>query len=142
MKKKVITGVIAVLAIVSLTVTVFAAALSYPMTYLPGTTDTVTDLPDTDTGTGGEVYTVSSQIPQRQGYEFISWTLDYELLTYKVTYVVNPDKTYGVPEDSIVPNDSTKYAPNDYVTVAPQLTTTKGYAYNEKGEKVKGTWKF
>ena len=144
MKKKVITSVIAVLAIVLLTVTVFAAALSYPMTYLPGTTDTsVTNLPDTDTGTGGEAYTVSATIPQREGYEFIDWTLDYELLTYTVTYVVNPDKTYGVPEDySTAPTDPTKYVPSGYVDVADQLTTTVDYAYNEKGEKVKGTWEW
>ena len=66
----------------------------------------------------------------------------YKRPVYKVTYVVNPDKTYGTPEGSTVPTDPTRYAPNAYVKVADQLTTTKGYAFNEKGEKVLGTWTF
>ena len=59
-----------------------------------------------------------------------------------VTYVVNPDKIWGTPEGSKVPTDSNKYNPNDYVKVEDQLTTKVDYAYNEKGEKVKGTWEF
>ena len=125
----------------SIVVPAYAAVFDYPMTYLPGTTDMVTNLPADDTGTGGEAYTVSSTIPQRAGYEFIDWTLDYDV-GYKVTYVVNPDKTYRTPEGSKVPNDPKVYAPGEMVNVKDQLTTTVGYAYNEKGEKVKGAWEF
>lgn len=141
-KKAILFGiVIALVMIFSGTISAFAVK-NYPMDYKPGTTDTVTNLPAEGTGTGGEHYTVSSQIPQRAGYEFIDWTLDYDVVVYKVTYVVNPDKTYKMPEDSTVPEDKTEYAPNDYVTVAAQLTTTKDYAYNENNEKVLGTWTF
>ncbi len=141
MKKKATLCGLAIVLMLSVMVTAYAAS-EYTMTYIPGTTDTVTDLPASDTCTGGEAYTVSSQIPERQGYEFIDWTLDYGVANYKVTYVVNPDPSYGTPEGSEVPKDPTLYAPNDYVKVADQLTTTVDYAYNEKGEKVKGTWEF
>ena len=42
----------------------------------------------------------------------------------------------------MVPEDPTLYAPGEMVDVKPQLTTTVDYAYNEKGEKVTGTWEF
>ncbi len=246
MKKKAILCVIVIAMMLSGIVPAYAVS-NYTMTYLPGTTDTVTNLPAADGGIGSEAYTVSSQIPQRQGYEFICWTLDYGMaygdltvskaldgngadstkafdftvtlgdtsvsgtygdmsftngvatfslkggesktaedlpagitytvteadystdgyettktgdtgsiaegmtataaftnkrIVYRVTYVVNPDKTYGKPEGSTVPTDPTEYAPKDYVKVHDQLTTTVDYAYNEKGENVKGTWKF
>ena len=109
-------------------------------------------------------YQISADIPTRDdGYEFIGYTLTtkqektepttevvasneivfyYDKLTYKVTYVVNPDPKFNTPEGSTVPTDPTKYLPGEKVDVAAQLTTTVGYAYNEKGEKVKGTWEF
>ena len=129
MKKKAILCVIVIAMMLSGIVPAYAAVLPYTMTYLPGTADTVTNLPEPDGGMGGEAYTVSSQIPQREGYEFIDWTLDYDV-AYIVTYVVNPDKTYGTPEDSEVPKDPNRYAPGDMVHVHDQLTTTVGYAYN------------
>ena len=147
MKKKVILCVAVIALTLCLAVTTYADAehLKNQMEYLPGTTDTVTNLPVPDAlpaaDADGKIYSVSSQIPQREGYEFISWTLDYGV-EYKVVYVVNPDPTYGTPEGSGVPKDPTEYAPNDYVDVEDQLTTTVDYAYNEKGEKVKGTWEF
>ena len=141
MKKKAILFALVIAMMLSIVFPAYAAVFEYPMTYLPGTTDTVTNLPAEDTGTGGEAYTVSSTIPQRAGYEFIDWTLDYGV-GYKVTYVVNPDKKYGTPEGSTVPSDPKVYAPGEMVDVHDQLTTTVDYAYNEKGEKVKGAWEF
>ena len=50
----------------------------YDMTYLPGTTDTVTNMPANETGlTPGSdnPYTVSSTVPVREGFEFIDWAL-------------------------------------------------------------------
>ena len=139
--KAILVRSLVVLMMLSITVPAFAVS-KYTMTYYSGTTDTVTNLPDADTGTGGEAYSVSSQTPQRQGYEFIDWTLDYGVVIYKVTYVVNPDPRYGTPEGSTVPKDQKEYAPGEMVHVHDQLTTTVGYAYNEKGEKVAGTWEF
>lgn len=141
MKRKLIKCLIVAVLLLTFTVTAYTASKEYTMTYLPGTTDTVTDLQAPDAGTGGEAYTVSSQIPKRQGYEFIDWKLDYDV-AYNVTYVVNPDPTYGTPEGSTVPTDSTQYPPGNNVVVKDQLTTTVAYAYNGKGEKVKGIWTF
>ncbi len=56
--------------------------------------------------------------------------------------MVNSDPTYGMPEDSEVPTDLHLYALGEMVEVKPQLTTEVDYAYNENGEKVKGTWEF
>lgn len=142
MKKKAILCGLVIVLMLSVIVPAYAAVLSYTMTYYPGTSDTVTNLPPADEGkTGGEAYTVSSTIPQREGYEFIDWTLDYEV-AYKVTYVVNPDPKYATPEGSTVPTDPKQYAPGEMVDVAAQLTTAVEYAYNENHEKVKGTWEF
>ena len=140
MKKKLFPFLLCAVLVLSIGV-VACAAGGYTMTYYPGA-DGVTNMPGADSGTGGAAYTVSSTVPQRSGYEFIDWTLDYAGITYKVTYVVNPDPIWKTPEDSTVPTDLNSYAPNDYVHVASQLTTTVDYAYNEKGEKVKGTWEF
>ncbi|WP_192960800.1 sortase B protein-sorting domain-containing protein [Ruthenibacterium lactatiformans] len=52
----------------------------YDMTYLPGTADTVTNMPANETGlTPGadSPYTVSSTVPVREGFEFIDWTLTW-----------------------------------------------------------------
>ena len=67
------------------------------MTYLPGTTDTVTNMPANETGlTPGRdnPYTVSSTVPVREGFEFIDWTLTWgtmekpiPLTSYTVKYL-------------------------------------------------------
>ena len=52
----------------------------YDMSYLPGTADTVTNMPANETGlTPGRdnPYTVSSTVPVREGFEFIDWTLTW-----------------------------------------------------------------
>ena len=139
-KNTILCRILAVLMMLSVTVSA-SAVTDYEMEYKPGTADTVTNLPEMDSGKGGEAYTVSPQVPERKGYEFRDWTLDYGI-AYKVTYVVNPDPKFGTPEDSKVPVDPTRYAPNEMVKVHDQLTTEVGYAYNEKDEKVKGTWEF
>ena len=66
----------------------------YNMTYLPGTTDTVTNMPANETGlTPGadNPYTVSSTVPVREGFEFIDWTLTWGTMEKPITltgYVV------------------------------------------------------
>jgi len=52
----------------------------YDMSYLPGTTDTVTNMPANETGLtpgANSPYTVSSTVPVREGFEFIDWTLTW-----------------------------------------------------------------
>ena len=76
----------------------------YDMTYLPGTADTVTNMPANETGlTPGEdnPYTVSSIVPVREGFEFIDWTLTWgtmekptPLTSYTVKYL---DKASNEP---------------------------------------------
>ena len=61
----------------------------YDMTYQPGTTDTVTNMPENETGlTPGSdnPYTVSSTVPQREGYEFIDWELTWGTMEQPVDY--------------------------------------------------------
>ena len=121
----------------------------YDMTYLPGTTDTVTNMSANETGlTPGNdsPYTVSSTVPVREGFEFIDWTLTWGTMekpaTYQVTYVVNPDPTYGAPEDSVTPVDENN--PYEYmakVTVKEDLATLQPYAV-VGGEQVGGVWGF
>ena len=69
----------------------------YNMTYLPGTADTVTNMPANETGlTPGadNPYTVSSTVPVREGFEFIDWELTWgtmekpiPLTSYVVKYL-------------------------------------------------------
>ena len=140
MKKKILFLEIVVMLVTFTTICVLASS-EYKMTYYSGTRDVVINLPEQDVTTNGESYNVSSQIPQREGYEFLGWVLDYGE-GYKVTYVVNNDRTYGNPEGSSVPIDSKAYAPGDSVDVVEQLTTEVDYAFNDKGEKIVGTWEF
>lgn len=121
----------------------------YDMTYLPGTTDNVTNMSANETGlTPGNdsPYTVSSTVPVREGFEFIDWTLTWGTMekpaTYRVTYVVNPDPKYGTPEDSVTPEDENN--PYEYmaqVTVKDDLMTQQTYAV-VGGEQVGGAWGF
>lgn len=144
MKKKIliVTATITLLLALALSVAVSASGVrEYLMTYLPGTADTVTNMPQNDGGVGGEAYSVGSEIPQREGYEFLGWELNYGL-ALKVTYVVNPDPVFRCPADFILPSDPKLYACNEMVRVVDQLTTTVTYAYNENDERVSGTWSF
>ena len=77
MKKKIIFLGIVLMLITVTTICVFASS-GYTMTYYSGTSDVVTNLPNPDDAINGEKYTVSSQIPEREGYEFLGWVLDYE----------------------------------------------------------------
>ena len=87
MKKKILFLGIVVMLVTFTTICVLASS-EYKMTYYSGTRDVVTNLPEQDVTTNGESYNVSSQIPQREGYEFLGWVLDYGE-GYKVTYVSN-----------------------------------------------------
>ena len=110
--------------ILSVGVVAYAAAGGFTMTYLPGTSDTVTNMPDADSGVGGQPYTVSDKIPQREGYEFLGWTLDYGVAnTYTLTYQVTGDPTYGVPGDTATPDPVTGIRAGSNVTLTNALST-------------------
>lgn len=94
MKKKKLIGIVLATALVlSVGVVVYAETGGFTMTYLPGTADTVSNMPANDSGVGGQPYTVSDKIPQREGYEFLGWRLDYEkvptvqYMNYTVSYI-------------------------------------------------------
>lgn len=145
MKKKVIFCTIVVMLIAFTTICVFAST-EYVMTYYPGTSDEVTNLPETESQTTDQEYSVSSQIPEREGYEFLGWVLDYKEIKYTVKYVVQPDPIFGTPTDSTTPIDSKEYTPGETVHVAELLNSTQDYAYkyaiSSDGNKRSGTWTF
>lgn len=123
-KKKLIGMVLAMALVLSVGVVAYAAAGGFTMTYLPGTSDTVTNMPDADSGVGGQPYTVSDKIPQREGYEFLGWTLDYGVAnTYTLTYQVTGDPTYGIPGDTATPAPVTGIREGSNVTLANALDT-------------------
>ncbi len=86
MKRK-ISILLVIALLLMLGVTAYAAS-SYTMTYKPGTTDTVTNMPQNNSGMGGDAYNVSSTVPQRAGYEFLGWELDFETAPSTITYSV------------------------------------------------------
>ncbi len=142
-KKTIIVGIAAALVILSFLITAYAEVSSFTMTYYPGTTDTVTNLPDPDEITEGDPYDVSPKIPEREGFTFLYWILDYAKTNIKVSYAVNPDPIYGMPDDSVVPIDSTSYTTREMVTVADDLASNQDYGINNKtGEKRPGRWVF
>ena len=131
MKKKLFSLLICMALVLSIGVVAYAAAGGFTMTYLSGTTDTVTNMPAADSGVGGQPYTVSSTVPQREGYEFLGWTLDFaemeegDLETYTLTYHVAGDPNYNnaLPGDSVTPGMVTDIAEGGNVTLANAPTT-------------------
>ena len=63
--------------------------------------------------------------------------------TYKVTYTVDADTTWGIPEDSVTPIDPNQYGYKEKVEVEDDLTSTQKYAKDPTtGEQTPGTWTF
>lgn len=60
------------------TVIISEQSLPGTITYNPGTTDTVTNMPAVQTGSG--YVTLSDQVPVREGYSFVGWALSDETL--------------------------------------------------------------
>lgn len=59
------------------------------ITYMPGTSDTVTNMPSSDTGIGTIV--LSTQVPQREGHQFLGWATDDETLDTVTMYAPGKD---------------------------------------------------
>ena len=95
--KKTLQLVVTLLLLCAVPMTAMAATAGNPMTYQPGTEDTVTlPMPDGDTAlpyqtsfTCKEAFSVLSYIPQREGFRFLSYVLDYEQVftDYTVRYL-------------------------------------------------------
>lgn len=77
-----------------------ASASEYEIEHMPGTADVVTNLPEPTLGNSGLKTSVSTVVPEREGYEFMGWVLYYKKVTsYTVKYLdvvtnepVAPDK--------------------------------------------------
>ena len=123
--KKLLSLLLVLCMLLSLSIAAYAAS-GYTMTYYPGTDGTVTNMPENDSGTGGETYTVSSAVPQRAGYVFLGWELGWEEEEpprYTLTYHVIGDPTYGIPGDTAAPDPVTGIEPGSSVTLAGPLST-------------------
>ena len=72
------------------TVIISEQSLPGTITYNPGTTETVTNLPAVQSGSG--YVTLSDQVPVREGYSFVGWALSDETLD-TVTGVSIPSKS-------------------------------------------------
>lgn len=123
-KKKMIGIVLAMVLVLGIAGIVYAVTGTFTMNYLQGTRDIVTNMPDSGSGMGGFPYIVSDRIPQREGYEFLGWTLDYGVVnTYTLTYQVIGDPTYGIPGDTSTPDHVTGIREGSNVTLSNALVT-------------------
>ena len=127
--------VLGILSVTVLAVNADQSISSYNMTYLPGTSDTVTNMPANETDLipgSSSPYTVSSVVPLREGFEFIGWSLTWGISTnYTVQYLdivsgepVAIDKTV---EGLEVGTSVTEYAitvGGGYTPINPEETIT------------------
>lgn len=94
------------------------AAGTYSVEYHPGTADAVTNMPEPGNAATGEAYMVSGLSPQREGYEFRGWLMEYEeaeYTSYEVRYLEEgTDKELKEPKavpDQIIGATATETAP-------------------------------
>lgn len=125
-KKNWLVALLVVAMALSVGIVAYAAS-DFTMTYLPGTADTVTNMPTNDSGVGGTPYAVPSSVPQREGYTFLGWKLAWEEAapTYTLTYHVAGDPNYNnaIPGGSVTPDPVTDIAEGGSVTLANAPTT-------------------
>lgn len=76
-KRTMLVLALALICAVTLSIAAFAATEGVTVTYLPGTSDSVSGMPDAGTAEGN-VYQISSTIPERAGYVFLGWTVEFE----------------------------------------------------------------
>ena len=125
MKKKLVSILICVVLMLSIGVVAYAAGTNFTLKYYPGTNDpSVTGYNRMVTMcVTGTPMQVDGRMPQREGYEFLGWTLDYSTAeTYTLHYQVAGDPTYGKPGDVTEPYDVTVPAGGS-VTLAGALAT-------------------
>lgn len=76
-KRTMLVLALALICAVTLSIAAFAATEGVTVTYLPGTSDSVSGMPDAGTAEGN-VYQISSTILERAGYVFLGWTVEFE----------------------------------------------------------------
>ncbi len=124
MKKFILKILFCIVLVLSMGVVAYAAGTSFDVRYLPGTNDTVMNMPTNGSGAGGEVYTVSGAVPKREGYEFLGWTLDYSLAkTYTINYQVSGDPNCGKPGDVTEPATVSGIRAGSNITLASGLSS-------------------
>ncbi len=85
-KSKIILIILAAALLTALTAFAVSSADDVMMTFDKGTADEVTNMPQTEALSSE--YIVPDNIPEREGYEFLYWKLDYEAITsYTVFYL-------------------------------------------------------
>lgn len=124
--RKVSTAILVTVLCLTGSVVAFAAG-SYSVEYHPGTVDAVTNMPEAGDAATGEAYTVSALSPQREGYEFMGWLMEYEeaeYTSYEVRYLEEgTEKELKEPKtvsDQIIGTTATETAPEitDYELVS------------------------
>ncbi len=76
-------------------VTVSGQVPAYTLTYAPGTSDTVTNLPTSDAYAKG-TYTLSRTTPERNGYKFLGWALSENGTPVKTVEMTENKTVYAV----------------------------------------------
>ncbi len=85
-RTKIILIILAAALLTALTAFAVSSADDVMMMFDKGTEDDVSGMPETETIDGA--YLVPDSIPEREGYEFLYWKLDYEAKTsYTVRYL-------------------------------------------------------
>lgn len=124
--RKVSAAILVTVLCLTGSVVAFAAG-SYSVEYHPGTVDAVTNMPEAGYAATGEAYTVSALSPQREGYEFMGWLMEYEeaeYTSYEVRYLEEgTEKELKEPKmvsDQIIGTTATETAPEitDYELVS------------------------
>lgn len=125
--------VLGILSLTALTIAVGTDSYTYGqyvMTYLPGTVDTVTGMPANEAGlTPGRntPYTVSSTIPQREGFEFIDWTLAWGTMEKPITLTGYTVKYLDADTLEPVAPEKTVYGLEVGTTVSESAVGVDGY---------------
>lgn len=113
--KTVLSVALILCLLLSLGIAAYAAS-DFSMSYYPGTDGTVTNMPENDSGTGGETYTVSSTVPRREGYAFLGWELGWEEEDPPTTSVTIRYCLSGTDIDLVEPTCDTGLTPGKYYT--------------------------
>ncbi len=109
----------------------------YTITYVAGTTDTVTGLPAEVTGVlAGTKQTVSSEKPTREGYTFSGWTT--------TAVEVKDDKTFTMPKNNVT--FTAQWTANDVTIIfdangGAWAADVAGYTMNADKTKASKTYK-
>ncbi len=99
-KSKIILIILAAALLTALTAFAVSSADDVMMTFDKGTEDDVSGMPETGTIDGA--YLVPDNVPEREGYEFLYWKLDYGAKTsYTVHYYIEGTDTELIPSVTV-----------------------------------------